>query len=330
MKNIIKHVFKKKYLTDGQRQVLLFNRKIFSYMGPTGPMYRNREVRRYSAPGGFNRMLVDNFKHQTGLLPNEDLTKFTHKVAWTMMFGRSKLKSMCADKLAVRDYVTQKIGDKYLIKHLAVYDKPDQLDLSALPETFMLKCNNGSKMYKKITPEISAANIKQLMREWLNSCYWSHYLEMHYFPIRNRIFAEELVEMQSECEYKFFCFHGKVGYVQAISYVRGPGKNGTKFFDKDWNEQDFYTSSYKIESDIPRPKQMDEMIKLAEILATDFDFVRVDFYLLKDGSIKFGELTFTPTAGDTKFHPESANEKMGALWHLDNDYDVMTDNMKFD
>ena len=44
--------------------------------------------------------------------------------------------------------------------------------------------------------------------------------------------------------------------------------------------------------------------------------MRVDLYSLNDGSIKFGEMTFTTESGTSRWHPESANEYMGSLIHL--------------
>mgnify|MGYP000116809881 FL=1 len=44
--------------------------------------------------------------------------------------------------------------------------------------------------------------------------------------------------------------------------------------------------------------------------------MRVDLYSLNDGSIKFGEMTFTTESGISRWHPESANEYMGSLIHL--------------
>ncbi len=38
--------------------------------------------------------------------------------------------------------------------------------------------------------------------------------------------------------------------------------------------------------------------------------------ILNDGSIKFGEMTFTTESGISRWHPESANEYMGSLIHL--------------
>ena len=38
--------------------------------------------------------------------------------------------------------------------------------------------------------------------------------------------------------------------------------------------------------------------------------------LVMNGSIKFGEMTFTTESGISRWHPESANDFMGSLIHL--------------
>lgn len=50
--------------------------------------------------------------------------------------------------------------------------------------------------------------------------------------------------------------------------------------------------------------------KLAEILATGFSLVRVDFYDIAN-HIYFGEMTFTSMSGTGKFEPEYENFKLG-------------------
>ena len=43
------------------------------------------------------------------------------------------------------------------------------------------------------------------------------------------------------------------------------------------------------------------MIELSEKIAKDFSFVRVDFYILNNDTLKIGEITFTPTSGTSIF-----------------------------
>ncbi len=57
------------------------------------------------------------------------------------------------------------------------------------------------------------------------------------------------------------------------------------------------------------------MKQLAEILAEDFIFSRIDFYVLEN-KIFFGEITFHPESGVGKFTPHSWDEKFGNMLDL--------------
>ena len=63
----------------------------------------------------------------------------------------------------------------------------------------------------------------------------------------------------------------------------------------EWNLQPF--SNHPNAGPISKPKKLKELIEVSKKLAAGFALVRVDFYILDEGSIKFGELTFTPTSG---------------------------------
>lgn len=44
----------------------------------------------------------------------------------------------------MRDYVAEKIGERYITPLLGVWENPDEIDLNALPERFVLKCSHNS------------------------------------------------------------------------------------------------------------------------------------------------------------------------------------------
>ena len=46
------------------------------------------------------------------------------------------------------------------------------------------------------------------------------------------------------------------------------------------------------------------MLRIARTLSQGFTAVRVDLYALNDGSIKFGEMTFTTESGISRRHPD--------------------------
>lgn len=57
------------------------------------------------------------------------------------------------------------------------------------------------------------------------------------------------------------------------------------------------------------------MIQIAEKLAQNIPFVRVDLYEINN-KLYFGELTFFPGAGLTKFEPDEFDRKFGDLIDL--------------
>ena len=54
-----------------------------------------------------------------------------------------------------------------------------------------------------------------------------------------------------------------------------------------------------------------KLLKLGEILSKGFKFVRVDFYILNNDTIKFGEMTFHPHAGIQKWESNKTDKIMG-------------------
>jgi hypothetical protein len=67
---------------------------------------------------------------------------------------------------------------------------------------------------------------------------------------------------------------------------------------------------------MPRPENLDKMIKMAEKLSSGFAYVRVDFYRLYDGTIYFGEMTFTPASGLCNWNDEKYNVYFGKMIEL--------------
>ena len=54
------------------------------------------------------------------------------------------IKSQLSDKYLVREYVSDKIGEKYLIPLLGAYKKFEDINFNNLPNKFVIKCNHGS------------------------------------------------------------------------------------------------------------------------------------------------------------------------------------------
>jgi hypothetical protein len=79
------------------------------------------------------------------------------------------------------------------------------------------------------------------------------------------------------------------------------------FYSPNWVPLDILYNYKRHLSPAPKPSNLEEMLNLARVLSAGFHFVRVDLYVLDNGTIKFGEMTFTPYSGVCKWTPPEAD-----------------------
>lgn len=97
------------------------------------------------------------------------------KLIWLSWYWRHPLKTLCADKFKVREYVTNTCGlpDSLLVPILGVYNNADDINFDSLPNEFVMKCNHGCG-YNILVPDKSVLDIKSSMytlRTWLSGVY---------------------------------------------------------------------------------------------------------------------------------------------------------------
>lgn len=243
---------------------------------------------------------------------------FTEKIQWLKVYDCTPIKTVLADKLAVRDRVRDKIGEQYLKKIIGVYDRYEDIDFSNLPMEYVIKTNHGSKMQMLVIegfgPEVG---FKKKFNDYLkvNYAYKTGY-EMQYDKIPPKIFIEEYIKNTNELfEYLIFCFNGEPKMILFSSGKRTDNICST-MFDTNWNNLHFNYGGSLHKENVPCPKNFDKMLEIAKILSKDFKFVRVDLHNV-DGKIYFGEMTFTPSSGYMKFSERKWDRILGDMLKLD-------------
>lgn len=234
---------------------------------------------------------------------------FTEKINVNKInFMKNHTYNKYADKVKVRDYVKNKIGEEYLIPIYFSKKKITVEDLEKLPTSFVLKTNNGSGS-NYIVKDKSKENLIELCN-YLNRLsrvkYGYIFGEFHYNYIKPMIMAEKLL-IDKKCnipdDLKCFCFIDNNGIKRKILYTERviKGERYRIMFDENWKLMDIKSSFEKLNIKITKPKNYKKILYVINKLSEDFNFVRVDLYLLNN-KIYFGELTFTPTAGYLKFN----------------------------
>lgn len=225
---------------------------------------------------------------------------FNEKLQWLKLYNRKPEYTKLVDKIEVKDWVSGKIGSDYVIPTFGVWDSPDEIEISKLPNSFVLKCNHaGGNQGIFIVNNISNFDFtvasKQLKKVLRLSVY-DIYREWPYKNIKRRVFIEQNLGDNIE-DYKFFCYNG---YAESVMVCCDRGSGNTKFyfFDKKWQLKRYNIRGKEAPKDftIPKPENLDKMFEIASTLSKGFPFVRVDLYNI-NGKIYFGEMTFFPASG---------------------------------
>jgi hypothetical protein len=260
-------------------------------------------------------------KHQ-GYQPNLDNPRTYSEKLTRRKTCFSRQMTELTDKIRVRDYVAEKLGEQYLIPMYAVMDSLSAEHFDNLPNSFVLKANHGCKMNLIVQDKAqqSYAEAKRITDDWLRTRFHLKRMEFHYKPIRPRLIAEQLLLDQNgnvptdyKCQY--FYNNGKpVIYIHVVSGRFSDMRSDT--FDENWENTGILMGDER-PSDNPslvtRPENLDEMLHATRVLAKPFSHVRVDLYNV-GGRVYFGELTFIHGAGHMKFRTPGIDEAWGKLW----------------
>lgn len=249
-----------------------------------------------------------------GYLPNLQQPRcFNEYLARKKLLDRSPLLPLLADKLAVRQYVEERVGDQYLIPLHLTTTSPQDVCNTNIATPYIIKATHGSGWNLMVTERenMPKASIQSICAHWLSQNYYHRHREWCYKDIPPRLVIEKLLVDEDhnpiEFDYKFYCFNGEVGFIQLDGWHTG------NLFDADWKPLQVCYNRPRSPHTFVKPKHFKEMGELAQALSRGLDFVRVDLYSTGD-HIYFGEMTHYPTAGFGKFSPHSYDLLFGSYW----------------
>ena len=237
---------------------------------------------------------------------------------------RNPILHQCVDKYEVRKYIENKSLSKILNKTYGVYESFQDIDFDKLPEQFVIKTTTGGGGQNVIIVrnknKIDIENCRFKLKNWTRSKNIGALAgrEWAYAGCRSRIIVEELLKESKEEEiltdYKFFCFNGEPKFLYVIT-DRKPGEYAhLGIYDINFKKLSVYRcDERRAYYDIDKPKNYEEMVKIARKLSKDFPHVRVDLYNI-DGKIFFGELTFYDGSGYFQYDPDIFDMQVGSYF----------------
>lgn len=242
------------------------------------------------------------------------------KLNWMKLHVRDPRQRIAADKMAVRELVKSKVGEKYLIPLLRKYDRAEDICFADLPDAFVLKVNHGSGQNRIVKDKAKEEEwrVRCQFREWMATSHYVRSREWPYKGMKAAIVAEELLTDEDGAipsDYKFHCFGGRVEAIQVD--LDRETRHRRNFYDVQWVLQPFIwteweggTPSWPNGKDVPRPAALPEMIRVAECLSADFSYARIDLFYCR-GRVYFGEITFYHGGALERFSPPEYDRLFG-------------------
>lgn len=245
---------------------------------------------------------------------------FNEKIQWLKLHDRDPLYTILVDKYNVKRWVAELIGEQYVTPTYAVWGCIEDIDISSLPERFVLKTNHdcGGVVICRDRSTFDLDEAKEKLAKHLKRNYYWGCREWPYKDVKPLVFAEEYLEpgenIQFITDYKFYCFDGKPKYLYVSQGLEDHSTACISFLNiSDWSFAPFGRDDYASFTELPeKPDCYDEMERLARKLADDIPFVRVDLFVY-EGRPRFSEMTFSPCGGFMPFDKPVWDAKIGEL-----------------
>jgi len=255
-----------------------------------------------------------------GEWPDIDVPKtFCEKVQARKLYDRNALFPILVDKAAVKDFITEKLGSRYVTPTYWVGTDLSTVDWSSVTLPAVVKPTHASAQgYFLYTQE----DVERLLRDnpaprWLALNHAGFNREWAYGEVPPRILIEAMLIVDGGIpwDYRFFTFDGKVSHIEVN--LRVDGKGYACHYTPDWQKLPFHDPDYleAYPGEVKRPARLEDMLHFAETIGKDFDFLRIDLYA-SDEWIRFGELTLYPGGGFERFEPAHYDRWLGDKWSL--------------
>ena len=266
-------------------------------------------------------MVKIQYRMKTGRKLNlKNPQRFTEKLQWYKLYYRDPLMAQCADKYEVRKYV-EECGLGHILNEMyGIYDSPDEVDFSKLPESFVIKDTLGgggnSVILVKDKSKMDEVAVRAKLQEWVNEPTNKKHpgREWVYDGRKHRIIIEKFIDSDVEqgglIDYKFFCFNGKAEYLYVMSDRQIGGTAGLSIYNSEFKRMAVKGIEKPLARNLKKPEKFEEMKKMAEILSEAFPEARIDFYNMHS-NIVFGEITFFDASGYMIFEPDEFDYVLG-------------------
>ena len=141
-------------------------------------------------------IIAQTFYKNVGYYPNINHPKtFSEKVLWLKLYYHNPIIRTACDKALAKQYIDSVLGPGYTVPLIKMYDSVEDINLSELPDRFVLKVNwaTGCNIIVTDKSKVNIDRIKYDLDRWTLPWKCSYYgtFNAGYRDVKPIIFAEE-------------------------------------------------------------------------------------------------------------------------------------------
>ena len=266
----------------------------------------------------YSEYLQKAYFYKTGFKLNLKKPKsLNEKIQWLKLF----------DNMPIKDWVKNKIGEKYLKPVLQICDRFSEINFNKFPESFIIKCNHGCKWHILIkNKEAFLSNerlyvaIKKQITNWLSYSFFGYSdFETQYKNIVPKIIIEPLLSEEANLERNdgiyVYCFNSNPVIFDTYRFDMKQNNRVFATFDSNFKPANIFRKDQDEKLNNESEELLKKTAELSRVLSKDFKFVRIDWFIFKN-KLYFEEMTFTPCSGYINFDIKNMDEKLGKMLNL--------------
>jgi hypothetical protein len=267
------------------------------------------------------RRLRESYERDLGRSPRIFRPRrLTEKIQWRKLFDLDPIYVVFSDKVAMRRYVEERVGADAVIPTLWLGNDPAAIPFDTLQPPYIIKCSHGSgwNLVVRDTAALDRAAVRAQFAEWLATDYGTYSIEPGYCAVPRRLLIQPLLTRQGgfPIECMFFVFDG---VTRLIIHRVNTGdlhyERIQSYYDAQWRHLPMRTPDMPWTKPVPQPPAFDTMRAMAERLARDRDFLRVDL-IADDEHVYVNEITCAHRSGVFQFEPDERDLELGEYWRL--------------
>lgn len=255
------------------------------------------------------------FRSATGHWPSMSNPRgFNEKVNWRIVRDRRPELVWTSDKALMKKVVAQRAPDLPIPVTLwEGADPADAVGVTAPAWVFKPNASSGAVFFGSGAPD--PRELREVAERWDRKRLVSELKEWAYSRASPTLFIEERVGRRGvPSDVKLFVFDGVVRFITV--HTDRFGDHRASIYRPDWTRVAGRLPHFEPhDGPVPRPPTLERIIRWAEIIAGDLDFLRVDL-LVEGEEVWFGETTAYPWSGLKPMLPASFELEAGSFWTL--------------